>query len=59
MEEEELGRINRYFLSIQGPGIQRNYDLIRFEVSTVVTMKNGAFLDVTPCGSCMKLLGGT
>jgi hypothetical protein len=24
---------------------------VRFEVSTAVTMKNGVFLDVTPCGS--------
>jgi hypothetical protein len=25
---------------------------VRFEVFTVVTMKNFVFLDVTPCGSC-------
>jgi hypothetical protein len=25
---------------------------IRFEVLTAVTMKNGIFWDVTPCGSC-------
>jgi hypothetical protein len=25
---------------------------VRFEVFTVVTMKNGVFWDVTPCGSC-------
>jgi hypothetical protein len=25
---------------------------VRFEVFTAVTMKNGVFLDVTPCGSC-------
>jgi hypothetical protein len=25
---------------------------VRFEVFTTVTMKNGVFLDVTPCGSC-------
>jgi hypothetical protein len=25
--------------------------LVRFEVFTVVTMKNGVFWDVTPCGS--------
>jgi hypothetical protein len=24
----------------------------RFEVFTAVTMKNGVFWDVTPCGSC-------
>jgi hypothetical protein len=26
--------------------------LVRFEVFTAVTMKNGVFWDVTPCGSC-------
>jgi hypothetical protein len=25
---------------------------VRFEVFTVVTMKNSVFWDVTPCGSC-------
>jgi hypothetical protein len=25
---------------------------VRFEVFTVVTMKNDVFWDVTPCGSC-------
>jgi hypothetical protein len=25
---------------------------VRFEVFTAVTVKNGAFWDVTPCGSC-------
>jgi hypothetical protein len=33
---------------------------VRFEVSTAVTMKNGVFCDVTPCGSCRNLrFGGT
>jgi hypothetical protein len=27
-------------------------DFVRFEVFTAVTMKNGVFWDVTPCGSC-------
>jgi hypothetical protein len=26
--------------------------IVRFEVFIVVTMKNGVFWDVTPCGSC-------
>jgi hypothetical protein len=26
--------------------------IIRFEVFTAVTMKNGDFWDVTPCGAC-------
>jgi hypothetical protein len=33
---------------------------IRFEVFTAVTMKNGAFWDVTACGSCKNgRFGGT
>jgi hypothetical protein len=33
---------------------------VRFEVFTVVTMKNGVFWDVTPCGSCKnRRFGGT
>jgi hypothetical protein len=34
--------------------------LVRFEVFTAVTMKNGVFWDVTPCGSCNnRRFGGT
>jgi hypothetical protein len=33
---------------------------VRFEVFTAVTMKNGVFWDVTPCGSCNnRRFGGT
>jgi hypothetical protein len=33
---------------------------VKFEVFTVVTMKNGVFWDVTPCGSCKnRRFGGT
>jgi hypothetical protein len=33
---------------------------VRFEVSTAVTMKNGVFWDVTPCGCCNnRRCGGT
>jgi hypothetical protein len=33
---------------------------VRFEVFTAVTMNNGVFWDVTPCGSCKnRLFGGT
>jgi hypothetical protein len=33
---------------------------VRFEVFTVVTMKNGVFWVVTPCGSCKnRRFGGT
>jgi hypothetical protein len=35
-------------------------NFVRFEVSTAVTMKNGVFWDVTPCGSCKnRCFGGT
>jgi hypothetical protein len=29
-----------------------SYKDVRFEIFTAVTMKNGVFWDVTPCGSC-------
>jgi hypothetical protein len=33
---------------------------VRFEVFTAVTMKNGVFWVVTPCGSCKnRCFGGT
>jgi hypothetical protein len=33
---------------------------VRFEVFMAVTMKNGVFWDVTPCGSCKnQRFGGT
>jgi hypothetical protein len=33
---------------------------VRFEVFTAVTMKNGVFWGVTPCGSCSnRRFGGT
>jgi hypothetical protein len=28
------------------------YHIVRFDVFKAVTMKNGVFWDVTPCGSC-------
>jgi hypothetical protein len=38
--------------------LEGNY--VSFEVFTAVTMKNGVFLDVTPCGSCKnRRFGGT
>jgi hypothetical protein len=37
-----------------------NIPIVRFEVFTAVTMKNGVFWDVTPCGSCKnRRFGGT
>jgi hypothetical protein len=37
-----------------------NMEIVRFEVFTAVTMKNGVFWVVTPCGSCKnRRFGGT
>jgi hypothetical protein len=33
-------------------GIGSPDQYLRFEIFTTVTMKNGVFWDVTPCGSC-------
>jgi hypothetical protein len=42
------------------PGTLSHYLLVRFEVFTAVSMKNGVFWDVTPCGSCKYChFGGT
>jgi hypothetical protein len=39
---------------------QTSYLIIRFEVFTAVTMKNGALWDVMPCGSFKnRRFGGT
>jgi hypothetical protein len=40
--------------------ITLRYIIVRFEVFTAVTMKNGVFWAVTPCGSCKnRRFGGT
>jgi hypothetical protein len=39
------------------PGRPR-HKCVRVEVLTAVTMKNGVFWDVTPCGSCKNLCFG-
>jgi hypothetical protein len=40
--------------------VRNIFQLVRFEVSTAVTMKNGVFGDATPCGSCKdRRFGGT
>jgi hypothetical protein len=39
---------------------QHLYYYVRYEVITAVTMKNGVFWDVVPCGSCKnRRFGGT
>jgi hypothetical protein len=60
----EVG-FNSFKLSILVNGINsemsvKQFRLVRFEVFTAVTMKNGVFRDVTPCGSCKnRWFGGT
>jgi hypothetical protein len=42
------------------PHSQKQCQNVRFEVFTAVTMKNGVFWVVTPCGSCKnRRFGGT
>jgi hypothetical protein len=41
-----------YFILKKNYLITKSLVDARFEVFTAVTMKNGVFLDVTPCGSC-------
>jgi hypothetical protein len=38
-------------------GQRASSHIVRFEVFTAVTMKNGVFWDVMPCGSCKNRLG--
>jgi hypothetical protein len=42
----------RYLVSRVAPRQETNIRNVRFEVFTAVTMKNGVFWDVTPCGCC-------
>jgi hypothetical protein len=45
----------RFILSAMDDKNRATYVCERFEVFTAVTMKNGVFWDVTPCGSCKNL----
>jgi hypothetical protein len=50
-----LDAMNVKWQSASSSGMRKGSDskeLVRFEVFTVATMKNGVFWDVTPCGSC-------
>jgi hypothetical protein len=46
LETSVLARTTRLIIS------ENDILHVRFEVFTAVTMKNGVFWDVTPCGSC-------
>jgi hypothetical protein len=50
MEKYETGNAHLYSLVSLLKGRTEVY--VRFEVFTAVTMKNGVFWDVVPCGSC-------
>jgi hypothetical protein len=39
-------------LAASAEAVQTVAEYVRLEVFTAVTMKNGVFWDVTPCGSC-------
>jgi hypothetical protein len=48
------------FFLVRIPSSEISPHLVRFEVFTTVTMKNGVLWDVTPCGSCKnRRFGGT
>jgi hypothetical protein len=56
--EMKRNTFRRQMLSCAWTCDYRRY--IRFEVFMAVTMKNGVFWDVTPCGSCKnRRFGGT
>jgi hypothetical protein len=64
-KREQLRVISKQFeelvfaLSV-GKQRYRTHSYVRFEGFTAVTMKNGVFWDVTPCGSCKnQRFGGT
>jgi hypothetical protein len=61
MEDDDCGAVGGIRTGKGNRNTQRKPDiLIRFEVFTAVTMKNGVFWVVTPCGSCKKgRFGGT
>jgi hypothetical protein len=45
---------------LERPGRESDQSCVKFEVFTAVTMKNGVYWDVTPCGSCRnRHFGGT
>jgi hypothetical protein len=55
-----LSNISRRIVVQKLPIWKQIRSCVRFEVFTAVTMKNGVFWDVTPCGSCKsRRFGGT
>jgi hypothetical protein len=57
VSEERIASIFKVTKSVNW---EQSYHCVRFEVFTAVTMKNGVFKDVMPCGSCKnRRFGGT
>jgi hypothetical protein len=54
---------NNRCMSVNRPRVviclNQSLQSVRFEVFTAVTMKNGVFWDVTPCGSCKNRLSAS
>jgi hypothetical protein len=52
--------VQKWAHSLNGFILLTVFTLVRFEVFTAVTMKNGVFWEVMPCGSCKsRRFGGT
>jgi hypothetical protein len=50
----------KWLTHVKGYDLVKELDIIRFEVFTAVTMKNGVFWDVMPRGYCKnRRFGGT
>jgi hypothetical protein len=60
---EVYGAVEIYihaFVTSEVQGREHIESFVRFEVFTVVTIKNCVFWEVTPCGSCKnRRFGGT
>jgi hypothetical protein len=57
---ELFGRYVKACVKLDVLTVLTEYHIVRFEVFTAVTMKNGVVWDVTPCGSCKnRRFGGT
>jgi hypothetical protein len=54
-ESKQYFREDTLLAKIGTPRKINSGDYVRFEFFAAVTMKNGVFWDVTPCGSCKKL----
>jgi hypothetical protein len=58
MRDIELQITNRRQAAMTRPARSYILTYVIFEVLTTMTMKNGVFWDVTPCGSCRTNVSG-